>query len=82
MGKYRIRVKVELTECEDAEASGVEKEGDGNFSMTIDEKDAISIDNCEKFVLRTAYPTIRDAVSRHLSQISKKKRRKKGRQQP
>lgn len=79
MGKYRIRVKVELVECDDAEARGVRKEGDGDFSMTIDEKDAISIDNCEKSVLLTAYPTIRDAVSKHLSEISKKKHTKKGR---
>jgi hypothetical protein len=81
MGKYRIRVKVELIECDEAEASGVQKEGDGHFSMTIDEKDAISIDNCEKSVLLTAYPTIRDAISTHLSEISKKKQTKKGHQQ-
>ena len=72
MGKYKIRVKVELVECDDAEAGGVQKDGEGDFSMTIEEKDAISIDNVEKSVLFTAYPTIRDAVSRHLSEISKK----------
>jgi len=81
MGKYRIRVKVELVQCDGAKASGLEKEGEGHFSMTIDEKEAVSIDNCEKSVLLTAYPTIRDAISTHLSEISKKKRRKKGRQQ-
>ncbi len=80
MGKYKIRVKVELVECDDAEAGGVEKDGEGDFSMTIDEKDAISIDNVEKSVLLTAYPTIREAVSKHLSDISKKKHMKRGRQ--
>jgi hypothetical protein len=80
MGKYRIRVKVGLVECDDAEGDGMKKEGDGDFSMVIDEKDAISIDNCEKSVLLTAYPTIRDAISAHLSEVSKKKRVKKGRQ--
>lgn len=72
MGKYRIRVKVELVECDDADTHGMKKEGDGHFSMTIDEKDAISIDKCEKSVLLTAYPTIRDAISAHLSEVSKK----------
>lgn len=72
MGKYRIRVKVELVECDDADTNGMKKEGDGHFSMTIDEKDAISIDRCEKSVLLTAYPTIRDAISAHLSEVSKK----------
>lgn len=80
MGKYKIRVKVELVECDEAEVSGVQKEDEGDFSMTIDEKDAISIDSCEKSVLLAAYPTIRDAVSKHLSDISKKKHTKKGRQ--
>jgi hypothetical protein len=77
VGKYRIRVKVELVECDESDANGMKKEGDGAFSMTIDEKDAFSIDNCEKSVLMTAYPTIRDAISAHLSEVSKKKRMKK-----
>jgi hypothetical protein len=81
MGKYRIKVKVELVECDDAEDNGMQKEADGHFSMTIDEKDAISIDNCEKSILLTAYPSIRDAISAHLSEVSKKKRTKKGHRQ-
>ena len=81
MGKYRIRVKVELVECDEAAANGLQKEDNGNFSMTIDEKDAISIDNCEKSILATAYPTIRDAISTHLAEVSKKKHSKKGRQE-
>ena len=41
--------------------------------MAISEQDAVSIDMCEKSVLQTAYPTIREAVSKHLSKVSKKK---------
>jgi hypothetical protein len=81
MGKYRIRVKVELVECDETDVNGLQKEDDGHFSMVIEEKDAISIDNCEKSILLTAYPTIRDAISSHLSEVSKKKRAKKGGQQ-
>jgi hypothetical protein len=77
MGKYKIRVKVELLECDGAKAHGVMKEDNGCFSMTITEQDAINIDNCESAVLRTAHPTIRDAISKHLSEVSKKKRLKK-----
>lgn len=77
MGKYEIKVKIELVECNGAEEHEPMKGEDGSFTMTISERDAISIDNCEKAVLRTAYPTIRDAVSRHLSEISKKKLLKK-----
>ena len=73
MSKYKIKVSVELVECDEAENHEVNKNNDGSFSMVISEQDAISIDMCEKSVLQIAYPTIREAVSNHLSQISKKK---------
>jgi hypothetical protein len=53
------------------------EQNDGSFEMIIDGKDAISIDNSEKALLTTAYPTIRSALSKHLEEISKKKRLKK-----
>lgn len=81
MGKYKISVKVDLIECDDAKERGVTKEKDGCFAMTINENDAISIDNCEKALLETAYPTIRDAISKHLSEVSKKKRSEKPNQE-
>lgn len=67
MGKYRVRIKVELIECDEAKEHGVQKEGAGCFTMTIS----------EKAVLLTAYPSIRDAISQHLSDLSKKKLLKK-----
>jgi hypothetical protein len=77
MGKYKIRVKVELVECDDGKENDIQKQSDGSFTMTINEKDAISIDNCEKSILLTAHPSIRDAISKHLAEISKKKLSKK-----
>lgn len=74
MGKYKVVVKVEVIECnDDAQDHDLKQEKDGSFTMAISEQDAISIDNCERAVLMTAYPTIRDAISKHLSAISKKK---------
>ncbi len=72
MSKYRIKVHVELEECDESENHEITQNSDGSFSTVITEKDAISIDMCEKSVLQTAYPTIRKAVSNHFSQISKK----------
>jgi len=40
--------------------------------MTINEKDAISIDNSERALLSTAYPAIREALTKHLENVSKK----------
>ncbi|MBW2592716.1 MAG: hypothetical protein JRE58_06905 [Deltaproteobacteria bacterium] len=76
MAKYKIKVRVEFIECDDTVNHKVTKDGDGSSSMIISEQDAISIDMCEKCVLQTAYPTIREAVSNHLSDISKKKPKK------
>ncbi len=73
MSKFKIKVSVEFVECDETENHEVSKNNDGSFSMIISEQDAISIDMCERSVLQTAYPTIREAVSNHLSQISKKK---------
>ena len=75
MGKYKIKVKVELIECNDDKEKEHDptKQEDGSFTMTISESDAISIDKCENALLKTAHPTIREAISRHLSEVSKKK---------
>jgi len=78
MGKYRVQVKIELIECSgDAKEHGPIREKNGGFTMTISEQDAISIDKSEKAVLMAAHPAIRDAISKHLSDISKKKPLKK-----
>jgi hypothetical protein len=72
MSRFKIKVKVELLECDDFEQGDLTKQEDGSFSMIISEQDAISIDRVESSVLQTAYPTMREAVSKHLTQISKK----------
>ena len=73
MSKYKIKVNVELIECDESEPNNVPtRQKDGSFTMTINEQDAISIDKCESSVLRTAYPMIRDALSKHLTEVSKK----------
>ena len=78
MGKYKIQVKVELIECNgDAKEHDLKQEKDGSYTMTISEQDAIGIDSCERAVLTAAHPTIREAISKHLSEISKKKPLKK-----
>ncbi len=77
MGKYKIRVKVEFVECDEAGHDSPMKQNDGSFEMSVDEADAISIDKCETAVMRTSYEAVRDALSEHLSQASKKKPSKK-----
>jgi hypothetical protein len=72
MSRYKVNVKVELVECDDSEQGDLTKHPDGSFSITISEQDAISIDKVDRTVLQTAYPAMREAVSRHLTEMSKK----------
>jgi hypothetical protein len=72
MSRYKVNVRVELVECDDFEQGDLTKHPDGNFSITISEQDAISIDKIDRTVLQTAYPAMREAVSKHLAEISKK----------
>jgi len=72
MSRYRIQVNVEIVECDDFPSEPMKLQG-GSFAMTLSEQNAISIDKCENAILRTAYPTIRDAIAKHLTEVSKKK---------
>lgn len=73
MGSYKIKVNVEIVECTDSGHSDLIKNKDGCFEMNIREEEAISIDKCEKALLGTNYEAIRDAISRHLTEVSKKR---------
>ena len=73
MGKYEIKVKVEIVESDKQNAHEPQEQNDGSFTMIIDDKDAESIDHSEKALLETAYPTIRSALAKHLENVSKKK---------
>ena len=73
MTQYKVKISVDLVECNEAVSDIPIEQQDGSFSMVISEKDAVSIDKCEKTILKTAYPTIRSALSEHLTGVSQKK---------
>jgi hypothetical protein len=73
MSRYKIRVHIDMLPCDDAPTSTPIKEDDGSLSLVLSEADAISIDACEKALLQTTYPTLRETLSTHLSELSKKK---------
>lgn len=72
MSAYKIRVHIEMIPCDDAPTSTPVKEQDGSLSLVLSETDAISIDACEQALLQTTYPTLRETLSTHLSELSKK----------
>ena len=75
MKTHRIRVKVEIVECEEESTNNERPQriGDGEFELLIDEEVAGSIDDCEQALLATNYPALRDALSKHLAEWSKKR---------
>jgi hypothetical protein len=75
MKTHKIRVKVEIVECEEMqELSGaLEQLGDGEFELLLSPDQAVSIDECEASLLRANFPAVRDALEKHLSALSKKK---------
>ena len=78
MGKYKVKVKVEIVETDEPIEAEVEPKEDGSFELGMSEAQAGSIDDCEESVLRANYPAIRAAISKHLTEFSKKKRTKPG----
>jgi len=75
MKRHRIRVKIEFEEI-DSEIEAVnfepQKIDDGCFEIDLDDKHALDIDVCEQSLLAVNCPAIREALSVHLSEMSKK----------
>ncbi len=73
MKNFKIEISIQLVETDASVQNDPQKNANGNFSMVIDENAAISIDQIENNVLRMNFPAIRDAISNHFTEISKKK---------
>ncbi|MCP4142996.1 MAG: hypothetical protein GY755_22355 [Chloroflexi bacterium] len=74
MSNVKIKINIELVECDDnIESHDPKKEANGDFSMIVTENDSASIDKCESAMMRTVYPAVRVALSDHFAAVSKKK---------
>lgn len=72
MSNYKIRVNVEIVECDEPSTSAPQQVNDGLFEFNISPEAAQSIDDCEQALLATNYPALRAAISQHLETLSKK----------
>ena len=77
MDKLDLRIKIEIVEHDGNEKCQPEKQVDGSFALTINKEDAYKIDSCEKAFMQISYPAIRENLSRHFTEVSKKKPYKK-----
>lgn len=74
MDTYQLRMNIELVPCTESPTNTPVKQADGSVQITLSEADAMNIDACEQAVLQTLYPTLRDTLAAHFSEVSKKKR--------
>jgi hypothetical protein len=68
-----MRIHVEMIPCDEAPTTEPMKAEDGSVSIVLSETDAMNIDACEHALLQTTYPTLRETLAAHLSEIAKKK---------
>jgi ribosomal protein L13E len=72
MSNYKIKVNIEIVECQEPVQVRPVKLEEGCFEFNISAGRAYSIDDCEQALLETNYSALREALKQHLSEISKK----------
>ena len=72
MGAYKIKVNIEIVECEATVDQAPRQLDEGAFEFNIAADKAESIDACEQALLKANYPAIRSALAHHLESVSKK----------
>ena len=73
MPNYEIKIQVDIRPTEQDVTPNVAPCDDGSFRTVIGRDCGHSIDQCEQALLAVNYPAIREALARHLSEVSKAK---------
>lgn len=73
MPNYEIKIQVDISATEQDVTPDVTPGADGSFRIIMSRESAQSIDQCEQALLAVNYPAIREALARHLSEVSKEK---------
>ncbi len=71
MPNYAITIQIDMSKTESEVTTGATQSADGHFRIVISGASAQSIDQCEQALLAVNYPAIREALSRHLSEVSR-----------
>ena len=75
MRNMKIEVSIKFSESEEAVTGSVinDRKDEGVFSLILDRQAEFDIDGLENALLRTSFPAMRDAISKHLEGASKKR---------
>ncbi len=71
MPNYAITIQIDMSKTDSEVTTGATQSADGHFRIVISGASAQSIDQCEQALLAVNYPAIREALSRHLSEVSR-----------
>lgn len=70
MPNYEINIRVDIRPTDQDVTQSATPSADGSFRLVIGGESGRSIDQCEQALLAVNYPAIREALSRHLSEVS------------
>ena len=70
---YKIEVSIKIVECQEKTQPEPQQQQEGHFEFVISGEQGCNIDQCERALLQANSPALRDALSTHLTAISKKK---------
>ncbi|MGK5094275.1 hypothetical protein WDW89_19950 [Deltaproteobacteria bacterium TL4] len=71
MSNYEIKIQIVIQKTENEKTNGVESIPEKGFRIVISNESAQSIDESEKALLLVNYPALRQALSNHLSEMSR-----------
>ena len=69
MPNYEINIQIDIRATDQDVTPDATPADDGSFRIVIDRDSGQSIDHCEHALLAVNYPAIREALSRHLSEV-------------
>ena len=71
MSNYEIHLQINIRPTDDDVTLEAHQGADGHFRTVVSGATAQRIDACEQALLAVNYPALREALSRHLSEVSR-----------
>jgi len=65
-----ITIQVDMRDTDQEGTQGAQQSVDGRFRIVVSRASGQSIDHCEQALLAANYPAMREALSRHFSEVS------------
>jgi hypothetical protein len=71
MSNYEIQIHIQIRPTDDDISEAAQQDDEGRFRTVVSGATGQSIDACEQALLGLNYPALREALSRHLTEVSR-----------